>query len=317
MEDRPNATAETHHIEAFLEMMSAERGASPHTIAAYGRDLRDWAASLRPVTFLHASTGHLEGVLSGWASADLGASSSARKLSALKQFYLFLQGEGLCKDNPAHRLRAPKAPQPLPKGLRQAEVDRLFAAAAADNSVKGLRLQALLEILYAAGLRVSELVTLRTAQTHRRDGCLMIKGKGGRERIVPLTEAAIDAIAAWKAVRAQSLPKSLEAKKRAAPYLFPSSGKSGHLSRERFAQLLKSLAAQAGLQPSKISPHVLRHAFATHLLEGGADLRAVQTLLGHADISTTQIYTHVLDARLQALVNQAHPMAQMTLEGKS
>lgn len=297
-------------VEAFLEMMSAERGAAANTLSAYQRDLRDWAAALKPRNLMNASTGHLEGVLAGWSQAGLGASTASRKLSALKQYCLFLQMEGLRTDNPAHRLRAPKAPKPLPKSLSQTDVDCLFDQAATDKSPKGVRLLAMLEILYAGGLRVSELVNLRVRQVQRRDHCLMIRGKGGRERLVPLTEPALKAISDWLGVREQTLPTGLEAKARAKPFLFPGSAKSGHLTRERFAQALKDLAAQAGLQASKISPHVLRHAFATHLLEGGADLRSVQTLLGHADISTTQIYTHVLDARLKALVETAHPLAK-------
>lgn len=300
-------------VESFLEMMSAERGAAANTLSAYGRDLRDWSSALKPRTLADASTGHLEGVLAGWADRGLGAATAARKLSALKQYCLFLQTEGLRTDNPAHRLRAPKAAKPLPKGMSQDEVDALLDHAATDTSVKGLRMMAMLEILYAGGLRVSELVSLRTAQTLRRDGCLMIRGKGGRERLVPLTPPALDALTAWTSVRTQSLPTNAAAADRAKSFLFPSGGKLGHLTRERFAQLLKDLARAAGLQPTQISPHVLRHAFATHLLQGGADLRAVQTLLGHADISTTQIYTHVLDARLKALVETAHPLSETSL----
>ncbi|MGJ8561294.1 MAG: site-specific tyrosine recombinase XerD [Litorimonas sp.] len=297
-------------VESFLEMMSAERGAAANTLSAYGRDLRDWSAALKPRTLMDASTGHLEGVLTSWAASGLGASTAARKLSAMKQYCLFLQTEGLRTDNPAHRLRAPKAAKPLPKGMSQKDVDTLLDQAASDTSPKGLRMMAMLEILYAGGLRVSELVSLRTAQTLRRDDCLMIKGKGGRERLIPLTPPAIDALKAWQAVREHTLPKNVTSAARAKPFLFPSGGKLGHFTRERFAQLLKDLACDAGLQPARISPHVLRHAFATHLLEGGADLRAVQTLLGHADISTTQIYTHVLDARLKALVENAHPLSE-------
>lgn len=300
-------------VESFLEMMSAERGAAANTLSAYGRDLRDWSAALKPRTLLDASAGHLEGVLASWADSGLGASTAARKLSAMKQYCLFLQTEGLRTDNPAHRLRAPKAAKPLPKGMNQDEVDRLLDQAASDESPKGRRMMAMLEILYAGGLRVSELVSLRTAQTLRRDGCLMIKGKGGRERLVPLTPPALEALKAWQTIREQTLPKNVTSAARAKQFLFPSGGKLGHLTRERFAQLLKDLARDAGLQPVSISPHVLRHAFATHLLEGGADLRAVQTLLGHADISTTQIYTHILDARLKALVENAHPLSETSL----
>ena len=290
-------------------MMSAERGASDNTLAAYRRDLEGWQAAMPRRALERAGTGSLESILATWAKAGLAPSSAARKLSAVKQFYLFLQTENIRKDNPAHALRGPKQGRPLPKILTHADVDKLFEQLKTDSSVKGLRMRCAMEILYAGGLRVTELVSLKTTATHRGDGCLMIKGKGGRERLVPLTEAARDAIAAWLTVWEQSLPTSEDAKARSKAFLFPSSGKQGHLTRERFAQMLKDLARDAGLQASKISPHVLRHAFATHLLEGGADLRAVQTLLWHADISTTQIYTHVLDERMRELVEKAHPLA--------
>jgi len=290
-------------------MMSAERAASENTLGAYRRDLSDWDASFARTKkdILSAGTGHIEGVLSVWAKTGLAASTTARKLSALKQFYLFAQIEGLREDNPAHLLKGPKQGRPLPKVLSESDVDLLFDALGRDSSVKGLRMRALMEILYAGGLRVSELVTLKTAAAGRRDECLMIKGKGGRERLVPLTGAARQAIKDWLKVREDTVPKGHS---KAGAYLFPSRGKAGHLTRERFAQMLKELAVKAGLPPSQISPHVLRHAFATHLLANGADLRSVQTLLGHADISTTQIYTHVLDERLRALVQESHPLAK-------
>ena len=293
-------------------MMSAERGASPHTLSAYGRDLADLQASLSKSgqSVLTAGAGHLESVLSQWSIAGLAASTAARKLSAVKQFYLFLQFDNLRTDNPAYHLRGPKQGRPLPKVMSEAHVDALFAAAEADRSPKGKRFLCLLEILYAGGLRVNELVTLKTAQTRRRDECLIIKGKGGKERLVPLTKASLKAIKDWKAVRKGFLPKTVDALTRAEPYLFPSPSKTGHISRERFAQLLKELAVKAELEPSKISPHVLRHAFATHLLARGADLRSVQMLLGHSDISTTQIYTHVLDERMKALVYDMHPLSK-------
>jgi len=298
-------------IDSFLEMMSAERGASENTLAAYRRDLTDWAGALGKArrNLLTARTGSLESVLAGWAKTGLAPSTAARKLSALKQFCLFLQTEGLRKDNPAHSLRGPKQGRPLPKIMSEADVTALFEAAEKDNSVKGVRMLCLLEILYAGGLRVSELVTLKANAVTRRDHCLMIKGKGGRERLVPLTGAAIRAIGDWLKLREQTLPSNAIAKDRAKPFLFPSGGKTGHLTRERFAQMLKDLARAAGLNAGKISPHVLRHAFATHLLSNGADLRSVQTLLGHADISTTQIYTHVLDERMRELVETKHPLA--------
>ena len=292
-------------------MMSAERAASENTLSAYRRDLEGWAGQLGGMrrNLMSAQTGNLEAVLAGWAKAGLAPSTTARKLSALKQFCIFLQLEGLRKDNPAHSLRGPKQGRSLPKILSEDDVNALFEIAQRDKSPKGVRLLCLLEILYAGGLRVSELVTLKTRATARRDNCLMIKGKGGRERLIPLTGAAREAIAAWIDMREQTLPQNAIAKDRAKGFLFPSSAKAGHLTRERFAQMLKDLARRAGLNASKISPHVLRHAFATHLLSNGADLRSVQTLLGHADISTTQIYTHVLDERMRELVETKHPLA--------
>jgi len=288
-------------IESFLEMMSAERASAQNTLDAYRRDLDDWEINLKSArqSLLTAGTGHLEAILARWQTKGLAPSTAARKLSALKQFYLFLQVDNLREDNPAHTLRGPKQGRPLPKILSEGDVDNLFKAAELNNSPKGLRLICLLEILYAGGLRVSELVSLKTLAAQRRDDCLMIKGKGGRERLVPLTGAAVRAVAAWIKVRGDN----------DSPYLFPSTGKLGHMTRERFAQLLKQLAIDAGLPPSRISPHVLRHAFATHLLARGADLRSVQKLLGHADISTTQIYTHVLDERMKELVQTKHPLA--------
>jgi len=304
-------TAE-REIESFLEMMSAERGASDNTLAAYRRDLEDWAITLGKAKrdLLTVGTGSLETVLAGWANKGHAPSTAARKLSALKQFCLFLQTEGLREDNPAHNLKGPKQGRPLPKILSEADVDALFSVAEANQSEKGLRLLCLLEILYAGGLRVTELVTLKKNAVTRRDGCLMIKGKGGRERLVPLTDAAQRSISKWLEVRDHTLPTNVIARDRAKAFLFPSSSKMGHLTRERFAQMLKDLAQRAGLNARKISPHVLRHAFATHLLARGADLRSVQTLLGHADISTTQIYTHVLDERMRELVETKHPLAK-------
>ena len=297
-------------IEAFLEMMQAERGASDNTISAYRRDLGGWSSALKNKNgLISAQTTELEKVLSIWAKSGLAPSTGARKLSSAKQYFKFLQTDGLRADNPAQNLRGPKQGRPLPKILSEKDVDRLFEAAELDETPKGIRQLCLLEILYAGGLRVSELVSLTVRAVQRRDGCLLIKGKGGKERIVPLTPPAITAIQAWLKLRETTLPTGIDAKERANLFLFPSSGKSGHMTRERFAQLLKDLAIKAGLPPAKISPHVLRHAFATHMLANGADLRSVQTLLGHADISTTQIYTHVLDERMKALVFDMHPLA--------
>lgn len=305
-------------IESFLEMMSAERGASVNTLDAYSRDLTDLDRRLSPPVEA-AQTPDLESVLASFVRDGLAASTAARKLSAMKQFYKFLQLENLRSDDPSLNLVGPKQGRPLPKIMSHADVEALFDAAQADRSVKGQRLLCQLEILYAAGLRVSELVTLSLQSVQGITGdvagddaaeqCLFIKGKGGRERLVPLTPSAIEAIKLWLSLRVQTLPATEAAKAQSAPFLFPSRGKTGHMTRERFAQTLKDLAVQAGLVPSKVSPHVMRHAFATHLLAGGADLRSVQTLLGHADISTTQIYTHVLDERLRQLVLTQHPLA--------
>lgn len=321
------------HLDAYLEMMSAERGSSENTLAAYSRDLTGWAQSLRGSgkTLETCGTGALEAVLSGWASQGLAPSSAARKLSSVKGYFAFLQMEGVRKDNPAYTMRGPKQGRPLPKILSHDHIAALFSAVDADTSPKGLRMRAMLEILYAGGLRVTELVSLTLAPTERLvqaakehtqavsngsrparfDSCLMIRGKGGKDRIIPLTVPALTALADWLAVRKTTLPKSVMARDRANKFLFPSSGKTGHVTRERFAQMLKDLARAAGLDPTRISPHVLRHAFATHLLEGGADLRAVQTLLGHADIATTQIYTHILDEQMQKLVENHHPLADI------
>lgn len=306
------AVPSSHHIELFLEMMSAERAASVNTLNAYQRDLLDAVGHLEKtgLTLDHARTGHLESVLARWADAGLAPSTSARKLSALKQYYLFLQTEQIRSDNPAYDLRGPKLGRPLPKCLSEPEVDQLFQAAAKGEALADKRLLCQLEILYAGGLRVSELVSLDLETSQRADQCLTIKGKGGKERLVPLTKRAIRSIRDWRKLRPDTIPMREPAKSRSSKYLFPSRSKLGHMTRERFAQNLKALAITAGIEPSKVSPHVLRHAFATHLLSRGADLRSVQKLLGHADISTTQIYTHVLDERLKSLVFEKHPLAK-------
>lgn len=300
-------------------MMYAERGASDNTINAYRRDLEMSETALGKFgqKLPTAGAGHLEALLAAWANEGLAPSTAARRLSSLKQFYKYLQIEGLREDSPAKNLIGPKLGRPLPKIMSETDVDALFEAAEnlAEDTESPLhyRTYCQLEILYAGGLRVSELVSIPLASAGRRDKCLFIKGKGGKERLVPLTGKAVTAIAAWKKMRKQTLPKNAIAKSRAEKFLFPSSSKLGHVTREHFAKNLKTLARNAHLDASKISPHVLRHAFATHLLARGADLRSVQTLLGHADISTTQIYTHVLDERMKALVNDMHPLAQTKL----
>jgi len=298
-------------IEQFLEMMSAERGAAQNTILAYRRDLEDLVGYLQKqkTTLQSATQTTLEGWLGDLARRGLGARTAARKLSALRRLYRFAHGENILDHNPALALSSPKLPRPLPKVLSHEEVNTLLTTAAADTSPRGLRTHALLQILYASGLRVSEMLSLPTVTGQREERMLMVRGKGGRERLVPLSHAALDAIRAYQPVREQFLPAGPTVS-RATGFLFPSRAKTGHLSRERFHAIIKALATKAGLDSTRISPHVLRHAFASHLLAGGADLRTVQMLLGHADISTTQIYTHVLDERLKTLVQTAHPLAR-------
>lgn len=301
-------------IALFLDMMAAERGAATNTLSAYRRDLEDAQARLSqgPRPLVDAKTPDLEDLLEQWAHEGLAASTAARRLSALKRFYKFLLRDGLRRDDPAAGLSGPKLPKALPKVLSEAEVDRLFEAAEALQGVSGLRTCAMLELLYAGGLRVSELVGLPLTSFARAEACIVVRGKGNKERLVPLTPSAIEAVEAYKSVREEHLPaKGSDLFRSASRYLFPSrTGRLGHVTRERFAQILKDLAISAGLEPSRVSPHVVRHAFATHLLAHGADLRSVQTLLGHADVSTTEIYTHVLEARLTALVQEAHPLAR-------
>lgn len=294
-------------IEAFLEMMSAERGAATNTLLAYERDLADYAAFLTGTgRTIHTADRQAVGDYLGRLEADgLSARSAARRLSAVKQFHRFLLSEGMRADDPTRIISAPKPRRSLPKVLSVAEVDKLLVLAEAEARVeaetKGAcvsarRLHVLVELLYASGLRVSELVSMRRAAVLRDAQFLTITGKGGRDRVVPLTDGARDALMEWKA----HLPPG--------PFVFPAEGAAGHLSRQVFARDLKALGARAGIAASRLSPHVIRHAFASHLLQGGADLRAVQMLLGHADISTTQIYTHVLDERLKALVETHHPL---------
>ena len=283
-------------IEEFLAMLAAERGAAANTLAAYRRDL-EGAEEL--IGALDTATKPALAKL-GPAWSDLAASSVARKASALRQFYGFLLDDGLRKDDPSSALPRPATRRPLPKILSHAEVEALFAQAEREAEGDGalqVRLLAMLELLYGSGLRATELVSLPLAAVPRDAPFLTITGKGGQQRMVPVSGRAKQALARWVPLR--------EGKSR---FLFPSRGK--HLGRVRLYQLLKELALRANLSPEKVSPHVLRHAFATHLLEGGADLRVLQNLLGHADIATTQIYTHVDAARLVALVNQRHPLAE-------
>jgi len=311
------------HLEAFLEMMSAERGAAANTLASYERDLTDLREFLGKKQMLAlAQSSDLSAYLAHLARQGFAASSQARRLSSMRQFYKFLYAEGLRGDDPTSILDAPKKGRPLPKTLSEDHVSKLLARAAseaADTSsgqLSRVRMLALLEILYATGMRVSELVSLPARVLDQEGRFLMIKGKGNKERMVPLSRAAIEAMRAYGSAKAEAARQKAEAakqkedKKEESAWLFPSSGKEGFLPRQVFARDLKELAIRAGLPPSAISPHVLRHAFASHLLANGADLRVVQELLGHSDISTTQIYTHVLEERLRELVETHHPLAK-------
>lgn len=297
-------------IEAFLEMMSAERGASPNTLDAYGRDLRDASGSLKG-KLTQAGASDVSRYVTSLAAQGLAARTQARKLSSLRRFFRFLFEEGDRTDDPTSRLEGPKARRDVPDVLSREEVERLIDACGED-----LRMRCLLELLYGAGLRVSELVSLKLGNLPRQKAGrwetrdIIVRGKGGKDRLCPLGTPALEAISAWLEVREESLPKKTLKAKGAGAYLFPSRGKEGHLTRRRLGQMLDALALEAGVKPAKVHPHALRHAYATHLLQGGADLRAVQTLLGHADISTTEIYTHVLTDELAELLETAHPLAR-------
>lgn len=291
-------------------MLAVERGTAQNTLASYRRDLEDFSRFMarRKTRPEDARSDAVQQYLRSLSGAGMAESTLARRLSALRQFFRFLQAERLRLDDPTSALEGPKLKRALPKYLTEAQVDDLLTAARRRPGPEGVRLVALLEVLYATGLRVSELVGLPNSAMSRDGRMLVVRGKGDKERIVPLGGPARDALAAYRAVRDGFLPKG-RAGGAASGYLFPSRGKAGHLTRARFGQLLKDLAVDAGLTPAQVSPHVLRHSFASHLLAHGADLRALQQLLGHADITTTQIYTHVLDERLKALVETAHPLA--------
>ncbi len=300
-------------IELFLDMLAAERGARDNTLAAYRSDLTDFADALAASkqTIAKATSDDIRGYIASLDRRGFQASSVARKLSAIRQLYRFLYTEGRRKDDPAAVLEGPKRARAIPRTLSIAEVDRLLAIAragiadegrSAAERLRAARLNCLLEVLYATGLRVSELVSLPASAARRDQRMLVVRGKGGKERLVPLNDAARRAMADYLSLREAEQPDD-------SKWLFPSFGESGHLTRQHFARDLKSLAAATGLSAGKVSPHVLRHAFASHLLHNGADLRVVQTLLGHADISTTQIYTHVLEERLKSLVRDLHPLA--------
>ena len=302
-------------IELFLDMLAAERGGARNTLAAYARDLADLSMALAAAgrTIARASTEDLRAYLGSLAKRSFATASVARRLSAIRQLYRFLYAEGRRADDPSAVIEGPKRGRALPKVLSIAEVDRLLTQARAEmdradrpalERLRAARLACLIELLYATGLRVSELVSLPVSAAERSARMLTVRGKGGKERLVPLNEAAKTAMREYLALL------SATARHQKTKWLFPSFGEAGHLTRQHFARELKTLAAAAGLRPAQVSPHVLRHAFASHLLHNGADLRVVQTLLGHADISTTQIYTHVLEERLKSLVRDLHPLGQ-------
>jgi integrase/recombinase XerD len=294
-----------HLIEAFLEMQSAERGAAKNTIEAYRRDLLDFAAAMskRSVPLDRATKADITAHL-GALSASASAATQARHLSSIRQFHRFLVSDGVRTDDPSAAIEGPKRTRPLPKTIAEPDIDTLLGAAQAKQGPEGMRLWCLVELLYASGLRVSELVTLPLSAISPPRRTILVKGKGGKERLVPLHDQAIAAIEAYLKVR----PAFLKPEEK-SPWAFPSRGVSGHLTRRRVGQLLEDLGIRSGATVRNLSPHKFRHAFASHLLAHGADLRSVQTLLGHADIATTQIYTHVDEARLKTLVNEKHPLA--------
>ena len=294
-------------------MLAAERGAARNTIESYGRDLADFAGfcTRRKTAPDQAGPGDITDYMKRLSGAGMAASTQARRLSALRQFFRFLQAERVRDDDPTQAVDAPRQARSLPKYLSEDEVEHLLDAARERPGADGLRAVALLEVLYATGLRVSELVGLPLAALSRDGRVLVVRGKGGKERMVPVGGPAREALGDYLAVRDGFLKSGRGG---GAAFLFPSRSREGHLTRARFGQLLKDLAAVAGIPPKRVSPHVLRHSFASHLLAHGADLRSLQQMLGHADISTTQIYTHVLEERLKALVDQAHPLSKVPLD---
>ncbi|MGP4666832.1 site-specific tyrosine recombinase XerD [Agrobacterium pusense] len=322
MSGQPAAGRDSARLESFLEMMSAERGAAANTLASYERDLTDLREFLgsRGQSLTEAATSDLSAYLTHLSAQGFAATSQARRLSSMRQFYRFLYSEGLRSDDPTGIIDAPKKGLALPKTMSVADVNRLLGLAAQEAATEGpgqlarMRMHLLLELLYATGMRVSELVSLPVKVLRQEGRFLMIRGKGNKDRMVLLSRAAIEAMEKYEAARKALVSEKGKAAKKAettdSPWLFPSNSKEGYLPRQVFARDLKDIAIRAGLPPSAVSPHVLRHAFASHLLQNGADLRAVQELLGHSDISTTQIYTHVLEERLQELVQTHHPLAK-------
>lgn len=301
-----------HWISRFLEAHAAELDAAVNTQLAYGRDLKDFHGWLiaRGGAFETATREDIEAYLVHCDAQGLAATTRARRLASIRQLYRFAFEEGLRGDNPAIRLKGPGKPRSLPKTLSEAEVTALLDAARRHGRTETdrLRATALMEVLYATGLRVSELVSLPVAAARGDPRVLLVRGKGSKERLVPLSGPARAALAGWLVARDAAAP--VGPKVRPSPYLFPSRGKAGHVTRQAFFTMVKTLALDAGIDPGKVTPHTLRHAFATHLLEHGADLRAIQMLLGHADLSTTEIYTHVVESRLKELVLTRHPLAE-------
>jgi integrase/recombinase XerD len=308
------STNSARWIEPFLEALGAERGAAANTLAAYRRDLDDFTLWLSSVDANTETAGRaeIEAYLAALEATGLSPATRARRLSAIRQFYRFALSEGWRDDDPAARINGPRPSRHLPGTLSVAEVDSLLDAARTGPGSETKRMQRLcmMELLYATGLRVTELVSLPAASARGNPRMLLVTGKGGRERMVPLSEPAREALGVWLAIRDKAEAERRSAGGRASPWLFPSRGKLGHLTRIGFYHAIKKLAVVAGLDPTRISPHTLRHAFATHLLANGADLRTIQQLLGHVDVSTTEIYTHVLDERLKALVLEKHPLAR-------
>lgn len=304
------------HLDAFLDMLAAERGAALNTRDAYCRDLTDYCAFLvaRNADALTANGEDLRAYVASLAGRSLSSATAARRVSALRQFHKFLFVEKIRADDPAATLEGPRKPRSAPGVMSVAEVDRLLAVSREGlddpkrplrERLRAARLYALLETLYATGLRVSELMSLPKSAARVREAFILVRGKGGRERLTPLTDRAKMALSAYRDLLEAGAPVLS-----AGPFLFPADSESGHLTRQAFARDLKTLAGAAGLSAAQVHPHALRHAFASHLLQNGADLRIVQELLGHADISTTQIYTHVLDERMRAMVRDLHPLAE-------
>ena len=325
-----SSSGDHRYLEQFIEMMVAERGASANTVDAYRRDLEDFVAFLRKrsLTLKDAERSDIEKFMGSLSRAGIAPRTVARKLSALRQLFQFMFNEKLRPGNPAATLATPRMGKTLPQTLSSAQVERLLNEARVDDSPKGLRLQAMMELLYGAGLRVSELVGLKLSALEVKDGgktidadFMVIRGKGSKERLVPIHGRAREALGRYLEVRhvfcgqcsvssgKKDLRNTEHGTRNTSPYLFPYHRAEGYLTRQQFGVMLKELAVRAGLDPGMLSPHTLRHSFATHLLEGGADLRVIQELLGHSDISTTQVYTHVAGERLSRLVQEHHPLA--------